>query len=301
MMTRLLLLICALLAPIRAFAAEMTPEEATVRTAYAKIAYGSQLEVLVDAAFYSGKRLPDRAGPRLGDSKGIAEAVEARKVSFRLTDCLTGSGTLGLDHARWDSLVSEPDIYYIEAHVQGMDYSVETQHSRTTKPVRWADLVWRTRTAEQLSAASAAQWATPASQVLAGEHYTRYASCRVELSFQGRTASYRALWLFGNNDKGEEVVAAVNDNTVVGAGLFGMEPMYPAAFLETNARDNPDIHDFLIASPMPTACAKKAEPDVCCDPSTGKCGIGKDDLRRSLSFPVDPLAGPFRPRAMEAN
>ena len=111
--------------------------------------------------------------------------------------------------------------------------------------------------------------------------WSRYASFTVSARLQGQTISYRATFLFA--DQGRKV--AIFDPAIrMPVELNG--PLYPTVLVESVYRELPLIKKWVAQNQL-TGCKRLKEPEVCCDPEAGRCGLASEDVAHSLTLPID--------------
>lgn len=258
-------LLCALILwSASALPETMTHEEMVAREAYAKLAYAAQLAALHRA-------ISDT--PQLTQVE-LDARIAVDDLHFVLTD-LT-SGTLP-DIARRpigdfvsrsgdDILTVQPDTFRAAEGIRGTPSfrEVSEQHALVmwTKGIPMPGEALRTPAGEIFGRMEHSQW------------FSRYAAFTVTLAFQGRSTTYRAIFLFGRNDKGEEeVIPADNVTGAAALSFFVRNDVYPATLLETKLASLPAIKGWIerhrVSAPSCSAGSRKA----CCDLATLKCGV----------------------------
>jgi hypothetical protein len=113
--------------------------------------------------------------------------------------------------------------------------------------------------------------------------YTRYAAFTVDVSFQGKsTGPHKAIFFFGTDAKGKEVVAQ-NDLLSGPMALWDVpqKQAYPAGLLRSRMRDVPVVANWVRANEMPAASCTSTKGDLCC--THDRCGISEADLNRDLA------------------
>jgi hypothetical protein len=63
-------------------------------------------------------------------------------------------------------------------------------------------------------------------------------------------------------------------------------PLYPTVLVESVYRELPFFKTWVAENQL-SGCKKLNEPEVCCDPATGKCGLASEDVAYSLNLPID--------------
>jgi hypothetical protein len=116
--------------------------------------------------------------------------------------------------------------------------------------------------------------------------FTRYAAYTANATLQGRsTAPHRAIFFFGHDASGKEVVNPVEDDTGI---LYHIqdEAAYPGAFLSSDVRDVPVVAAWVRSHEMPSASCSATARTLCC--LQGRCGISQSDINRDLAAPLPP-------------
>lgn len=111
--------------------------------------------------------------------------------------------------------------------------------------------------------------------------WSRYASFTVSAHLHGHAISYRATFLFGDHGR---KIAIFDPAMRVPVDLN--RPFYPAVLVESVYRELPFIKKWLTDNQL-TGCKRLKEPEVCCDPESGRCGLASEDVARSLTLPID--------------
>jgi hypothetical protein len=116
-------------------------------------------------------------------------------------------------------------------------------------------------------------WNTPLARwfvMTSNTDFTRYVAVDVKLSFEGRSRSYKAFFLFKEDAGGRTIVhpgdlitGSVLDN------LLGVR-MVPGPLL--HYQDRPAVQAFFATAAIPH-CTFEPVTRMCCDPATGRCGI----------------------------
>ncbi|HEY1940269.1 MAG TPA: hypothetical protein VGJ33_20245 [Candidatus Angelobacter sp.] len=111
--------------------------------------------------------------------------------------------------------------------------------------------------------------------------WSRYAAFTVHAKLQGQDISYRALFLFAHNG---ETVRVFDPATRIPIQLNA--PLYPTVLVESAYRELPFLKAWVDKNQL-SGCKKFQEPEICCDPSTDRCGLASEDVARSLNLPLD--------------
>lgn len=256
----LLALVCSL----SAFG--QSQEETVVRTAYAKLAYA----VDMNAAY----RLVTE-DPHISPAKLAAE-VEAQGLRFRLSNFKVGNLTdIDTLNASYDVLGQYPD---------GQDIIQTSLSTITVQDGNAPKVTTKTATAQWVLGPSA----TPPSDLTVAQMLPimekessigplrRYATYTVTATLAGRSRTYRASFLFGDDGK----VATADVVSAVGGGplweFSNTGRVYPDIFLKTHIARNPAIKNLLFSNQRLDPSCKAGE--VCCDTTVLHCGVPSADL-----------------------
>ena len=260
---------------------EMTAEEILVRTAYAKFAYASEQAVAYQLALEasSDPSFPKRRG-QTADQR-LAES----QVSFKLSDFSVGNIAAVANRKAIEMMfppsgemlvASAPVNSFAENGVGYLVYGVQP---------RWATA---TATSPDVAEATLAQFLSMEwpPQRSPGK-WQRYASYTVSVTFRGKSRGpYKALFVFGHDDKGNAIVLPEDATTdSIALATVMAVPLYPSAFTETRLRSLPVVSDWIRTRQKPGTCSK-GEGDVCCDLVQLQCGAGEDDVAISLAKPL---------------
>jgi len=256
--------------------ADMTHEETMVRTAYAKFAYASEQEAIGQLALEAGGTPAPHTG--LSSDQRLALA----HTSFQLSDFTVGNLSDIINRKAVDLIsppigemltASTPIHSYSDYPVSTTWYSVQPQWQPatvTSPEVRNANL-------GQLHAMA---WHTQAPTTI----WQRYASYSVTVTFQGKSCGpYKALFIFGHDGQGSEMVMPEDANTdsTALARVLAVH-LFPDAFLRTRMRTYPVVADWINTHKKYGATCSRGQGDVCCDLVQLECGLGSDDVADGL-------------------
>jgi hypothetical protein len=116
--------------------------------------------------------------------------------------------------------------------------------------------------------------------------YTHYAAFTVVTEFQGKsTGPHKALFLFGYNAKGKEVVAP-QDLFSGDQGLWYVvkERVYPDQLLTSPLRESPAIAEWIKANTSTDTGCSSVRSDLCCH--DGRCGMAHSKVSLALEAPI---------------
>lgn len=256
-----------LLVPITAVA-QMTHEETLVRTAYAKYAYAVAQGAITDVAIASVAHhnqppavrppsgtltftLSDFSVGNLRDilTRNISEFVTARQGYVFAVD----SGSQAYNDTRWHFL-----------------------------RVRWIDGGDGPPTDLTVADGYKLQWQGQEPQT----RFERYAAYTVTVSYEQRSRTYKAMFLFGHDPSGNEQASPVDPITNnIGLAYALRDPLFPE-MATTKLRTNQAVRDWLEANTADQTCATDKH-DVCCDLVRMRCGPGRTDLQNALSKRIE--------------
>ncbi|MGB2606601.1 MAG: hypothetical protein WBC78_23560, partial [Candidatus Sulfotelmatobacter sp.] len=257
---RYLVVTCMLLASLSgATAAQMTHEETVVRSAYAKFAYAAQQRAISDLADEADGAPVSKGHAGLTSDQRLADA----QVNFTLQDFVVGDAHDILKQKAFDLIspamgeVLSSSLYHsgfddrgLEAHCYALDLG-------------WA----------QAHALSAAVLEMTISDLLQSEYkqrpqplWQRYALYSVTVSYHGKSRGpYKAMFLFGRDDKGHEVIGPHDATTSTDGLTYALSrPLFPDTLVLTHLRTFPVVSNWLDANQMPGSCSAGVG-DVCCD------------------------------------
>jgi hypothetical protein len=257
----------------------MPLEEQIVRNYYAKLTILSQLQILSSVIMHSSPKLTEAAVRDL-----IKDQIHVDLSEFQTGDFAE------IETRPW-TLLLNPDAPQgvIDVNPAGADIGVN-QHkfSISSYYAAWSKLQLQPEQQEERREQIARSMrATGAStvkdviKVINPGDWSRYASFTVRTGLQGQAISYRAMFLFA--DHGRRV--AIFDPAIrMPVELNG--PFYPTALADSVYRELPLIKKWVAENQL-TGCKRLKEPEVCCDPESGRCGLASEDVAHSLTLPID--------------
>jgi hypothetical protein len=266
----------------------MSHEAEVVRTAYSKLSYATQVGMIWHAIAQHDRRLEAETalGPAMNE-----------QLQFQLVDFKIGKIS-DVGKAPWTSLVDAP-VGILRVQYQDLPVAFANGTSQASFNIVYADVEWKTPPDSHIVSNAGPATHVKASktptvkQVLRalrqpnnGGEWTRYASYSVVAKLHERSISYRATFLFSGKDATEEILP-LDYATAMKISSFVKTPMYPAALVNTSFREIPFVQAWIESNAL-TGCKTFHEPEVCCDPKAGRCGVASEDLQRSLSGPIGP-------------
>jgi hypothetical protein len=241
----------------------MTHEETVVRSAYAKLSFATeQVAVARLAMEATGLATPKQLAGLTSDQR-IADA----QLNITLGDFVVGNVTDILSKKATGLIAPAigEKLYITEGYHSYID---NRQEYHWFEPIpKWvpADPVPTELASMDLGAFLDSQWHQT-------QAWATYASYSVTVTFQGKSAGpYKALFLFGHDDKGNETVEP-EDGTVDAIVLARVmqKHLFADALISSRLRDVPLVKNWVAAKQQPPNCAE--DQGVCCDPSSLHCG-----------------------------
>jgi hypothetical protein len=252
----------------------MTHEENIVRSAYAKLAYAARIGAMRDLIDeVMGK-------PASEDSVAFARRMEDIEIGFELSSLRVGDFA-DIADVMYADLVTKPNGEDVLMVGTG-NWGFKTEELKET----WSIIATPSWTKSQILLQD---WNMPFAKAFkmakeAGDEdlspYTRYASVSVKATFQGRSRSYHALFLFGTDSAGKERVLPVDTVTGTALSFYIANSAYPGTLLETDLRKIPVVAQWLRENVVAGAVAGKRE--VTCNLETLRCGLAMEDVQRAL-------------------
>lgn len=272
--------------PLTANAQNMSHEEEFVRNSYAKLSFMCELVPVTGAAFDINGNGTD--GPRRTDFAALNKAIAQACPVFSVSDFASGSiSEIAKEPLNRFITLPTPDDQVLEAHSWTFSYNFSGNETAW-----WgAKFEWKDSNAngypypESLTVSRAIDekmflWSDQKTPVA----LTSYAAYTVNATFEGKsTGPHRAIFFFGHDASGKEVISPFDYISAVGMLYHVMDdPAYPGAFLSSDVRDVPVVSTWVrsheISAP---ACSAAAAKTICC--SGGRCGISQADLNRDLA------------------
>ena len=256
----------------------MPQEEQIVRNYYAKLSLLSQIGVL------SG--VISHLAPATGTE---TSKILENRIHFALSEFQVGDFA-EIASSPW-TLIFKPDapINVIDVVSSGLNLGIENRHyflpyyqanwsKDQTNPERQHDL--QEQLAKEARFFGAATVKDAIKMTNPGD-WSRYASFTVNATLDGRTVTYRSIFLFANHG---ETVATLDPAIHIPLQLNA--PLYPVPLVETVYRDLPLFKSWIAKNQL-SGCKKFKEPEICCNPATGQCGLASEDVAQSLNVPID--------------
>lgn len=244
-----------------------TRDETVVRTAYAKLAHGVQVKTVYNAVLKNRELSP----------LDLNKQIQENELRFDISEMTSGPLTDITDKPNSD-FVSVPDgndILSIASDTETFDENGKRAESLLAGIPQWV----------HREAVSPEGWDMPVGKALElAEHagkFSSYVALTATVRFQGKSRTYRSLWLFGT-----ETLAV--DLVVTGINLLDLTThnTYPSVLADTSLRSTPAVHEWLTANQRFEASCKVGKSETCCDPTTMRCGIAAEDLGSKVPAPT---------------
>lgn len=256
----------------------MPQEEQIVRNYYAKLSFASQMGILSSVLF--------RMTPATG---GEANKLLESRIRFALSEFQVGDFA-EIASSPWPLLLNPDapqDVFDII--LSGSDIGVnEHKYFLPWYQVNWNKAQtkpeWQGDRREQVSTGMrslGANTVKDVAKIAAQGDWSRYASFTVNATLDGRTITYRSVFIFANHG---ETIATFDPTMHIPVQLNA--PLYPGVLVESAYRELPLFKSWIAKNQL-SGCKKFDEPEICCDPATGRCGLASEDVARSLNVPVD--------------
>lgn len=279
---RFRLIVLLLLSSLAKGQQQMTHEEQVVRTTYARLSYAVQVNEV-------HKAIADSAKGELIDHASLNQRLKAAELVFLLSDFKVGNVTdADIGQTKYAYLVTKPSGDSLDITHGTTSFTTDSPADGSVRPQHTESVIamaqWHA--SQTISEDWEQPWAKLFPLIENSTWFTRYASFKAKVSFQGRSREYRAMFLFGHDPKsGAEYV--VPGDTVAGLTgalhFFVINNAYPEALIEGGVgRDIPAVRDWLSAQ----ATVGKAHDDNC-DPATAKCGVSRQDLEKLEKLKVN--------------
>ena len=260
-------------------ASHMPQEEQIVRSYYAKLSFLAQVQVLSNVWMRGSSKLTEAA---LRD-------LMKEQIHVDLSEFQTGDFAEIETHP-W-TLLLNPDAPQSVIGVSSSSASIGVNHhnfSIASYQVAWnkpqmqpeRQQERREQIARDVRFTAASTVKDVVRLTYLGE-WSRYSSFTVGTRLQGQTISYRATVLFADHGR---KIAIFDPAMGVPVALNG--PFYPAMLVESVYRELPLIKKWVAENQL-SGCKRLKEPEVCCDPETGRCGLASEDVAHSLALPID--------------
>jgi len=243
--------------------AQMTHEEQLVRNAYAKLSYAVDLNNAVQA---------QSANPKITADE-VKRQVESKSLRFQLADFKVGNlaEVAKTPYANLAGEMPAADSEIIQTSLSTIRHTQKDQADEVilTAVARWSQMpsvAPDNSTVEQ-------QMSEIEKGFRLASRLTRFAAFSVTVTFDGRSLTYPALFLFSASGEivTEDMVVALGSGPLK---YFASHPMFPTA---TTRFPKGALRDLLESTQRTdTACTPG---DACCDLAALRCGITAADLQ----------------------
>jgi hypothetical protein len=258
-------------------ALHMSQEEQIVRNYYGKLSLLSQVGILSSVIFH----LTPATGP------DAAKLLESR-IHFALGGFQVGD-LAEMESSPWTFLLN-PDApqNVIDIMSSGSNIGINDRHYflpwyvvKWKKPASPEAQQSRREQLDKLARFFGTSTVKDAIKRIAPGDWSRYASFTVNATLDGRTITYRSVFLF--TDHGSKVEPL---DPAMGLPVHLDAPFYPVALVESAYRELPAVKSWVEKNQL-SGCKKFKEPEICCNPATGQCGLASEDVAHSLDVPID--------------
>jgi hypothetical protein len=260
-------------------AIHMPQEEQIVRSYYAKLSFLAQVQVLSNVWMRGSSKLTEAAVRELMKVQIHVDLSEFQTGDF--AEIETHPWTLLLNPDAPQSVIGVSSSV-ANIGVNQHNFSMASYQVAWNKPQSEPERQQERR--EQIARDLRTTGASTVKDVVRLTNpgdWSRYASFSVRATLQGHSISYRATFLFADHGR---KIAILDPAMGVPVGLNG--PFYPALLVESVYRELPFIKKWVAENQL-TGCKRLKEPEVCCDPETGRCGLASEDVAHSLTLPID--------------
>lgn len=260
-------------------ASHMSQEEQLVRNYYAKLSFLAQLQVLSSIWMRGSPRSTEAAVCQL-----IKDQLHVDLSEFQTGDFAE------IETRPWTLLVNpDPpqDVIGVSSSnanigLNHRNFAIRSYQVAWNKPQMQPDKQQERR--QQIARDARFSGASTVKDVVRLTNpgdWSRYSSFTINARLQREAISYRATFLFA--DHGRKI--AIFDPAIrIPVELNG--PFYPAVLVESVYRELPFIKKWVAENQL-SGCKRLKEPEVCCDPETGRCGLAAEDVTHSLALPID--------------
>jgi hypothetical protein len=252
--------------------AQMSREEAVVRTTYAKLIYALKIGAIHDfVVTYPNGSLSD-----------LEDRLAAKNLRFELSNFSSGR-VAEISKRKYADLVTKPageDV--LDVSLGTYNFSEEIEATREVKETSETGAQASWSAGQNL----AQDWNVPFEQMLPDAEtqnkskYSRYAAFSLTVSFEGRSRSYRAMFLFGTG----EVPVLAADNVTNHPALTGLvsKSLYPRVLLESPLARKKAVAEWLKSHRVRDPACRPGQGEACCDPSSMRCGVAAEDVDRAM-------------------
>jgi hypothetical protein len=257
---------------------QMTHEETVVRQTYAKLAYAVNIGSIHRAL----------EGGTITTKTDLEAYIAKEAIQFQLNNFSSGKVS-DIAERSYGDFVTKPDGSDTLAISTGLHKMSEEGSpdvvGATARVIGW-------HKGQDVSGSFDIPFAK--AMVMSGKDPAkpRYAAYTVTTTFQNRSRTIHALFLFNTTPNGEEY--SVSDTLNGSPALFDFinQSVYPSTLLKTRLRAEPAVADWLRSHQVFDAACKPGREETCCNPSTLVCGVSSQDVNTYLSKPVTAIPVP---------
>lgn len=268
---------------------QVRSDETVVRMAYAKLSYADEIHIL-KTMLESRSHEDALKSDRLAADQAIKE-----RLSFQLSNFKSGN-VADIAQQKLSDLVTTWDVGtdVLRANTGMWNYQYTEGENSVTTSVPYGTFFWEK---SQDPKTAVVDWSLADILARGPEFhgpYVRYVSYAVKVTFQRHSTTYNAMALFREDS---EVYFIDNVTSATMLVLLSKSPIYPAPLAETHLRNVPFVQKWLSDHKQACSAGHVAKEDVCCDPNTGACGVGEQDLQSPGSvIPREGKQGPISRR-----
>ena len=249
--------------PVVTVAAAIPQEESIARSAYAKLSYAVDINNAI----------------RFAEDRSFSGQMENEALRFKISDVQVGNlkDIAGRHYIDFTTKPLGQDAIYASP------VSLSLKENEKTVPITEAAAArWTT------SQVSTEDWtvlvgaAQPGIEATNQAKFTRYLTCTVTVSLEGKSQTYKAFWWFGTGRDGQPFILPGDMIVQINGGAllhFIKAKVYPYALTDTRKSKLPAIHDWVVAHAA--SCGLK--DDVCCDLEKLSCGVPKGTLKEKTN------------------
>lgn len=263
--------------------ADTSPEhmEATVRHTYGALALMCSLGLVMD---------PARFWPENITQYRVVGDKIPEPPTFEITNLTSGTilSVANRKYKEFTDLSSGPKLVINSA-------SFDDDEGGVVSTWQYAQLHWETRnlpegindnnsvlgwTMQAIVDYGSKQFTVPAT-------YTHYVAFIVNAKFDGKeTGPHKAVFFFGHDAKGNEVVAP-EDELSGDQGLWFVlqnQELFPTGLLASTMRTNKYLAKWIKDNTVQDSSCSEARPDFCCH--DGRCGLAESKVGHDLAMPL---------------
>jgi hypothetical protein len=247
-------------------------DEQLVRNAYAKLAYAVQSRTVYDEAV----RNPDLTAVEL------TKQLQANELRFEITEMTSGalSEIASRPYSDFVTLSSTEDVLQIVHDEETVRVNNKPIAVSNFAVARWMPGPSASLPEKEMGSDMSVNDVI----VKAGNRgkYSRHVAATITVRYQGRSRTYRTLWLFGSETIGIDLV------TQNSATEFVSNNVFPSVLTGTHLRSVPAVASWLSSTQRYEATCRSGRQEVCCNTEVMQCGIASGDVRSMRAAPSLP-------------